>query len=379
MKKFFSRLGLLAVILLIPVFPLSAASSISDSNSVHVSREEIVDGNLYAVSDNVNIEGTISGDLIVMSKNLVVNGQVEGDIIALSQDISISGEVGGNIRVAGESVAISSKVARNLNVIGQNIILTNDANIGWDAYILGESVESRATIEGGLKGRINKLQLFGRVGKNVQIDSDYQDGAPIIVANGAIINGNLEYRSENEASINNGANIAGEKIHQKKDQAPQAIPSWLTEKLLFFIAALIVGSIMIFPGKKLSLKLADSLNDNPWKKLLIGLAAALLIMPVFVVLAIFVVSLPLAFIGAGAFLIFFYLGKIISALFIGRWLISKLLKKPEESLFWPLFAGLLLSYIVFSLPILGPVFYLFVTLTGLGAIINHLYVQSRNL
>ena len=101
MKKFFSKLGLLAVMLLIPVFPLSAASSISDSNSVHVSREEIVDGNLYAVSDNVNIEGTISGDLIVMSKNLVVNGQVEGDIIALSQDISISGEVGGNIRVAG--------------------------------------------------------------------------------------------------------------------------------------------------------------------------------------------------------------------------------------------------------------------------------------
>ncbi len=353
------------------LFPLAAvkAADARTGNTVYIPKEEIVNGNLYAVGETITIDGTISGDLITVAQTVTVNGRVEGDVIALGQDIFINGSVGGNIRIAGNTLNINGDVARNVNVFGAKVVLGPDSHIGWDVYVVGANSEIRGTIDGSLGGQAGQALITGKIGKNVNLKLSGDSHTDLTITSEAIINGDVTYNSKNAASISPKSSIAG-KVQQQSAETKKSNSAWLWlwQKLFSVFSALAVGLVLIFIGKNISAKILGKISESPAKMLLPGLVIMFILPPIALVLIFTLIGIPLALMIGAWWISATYIAKIYAAIFIGQFILKKIMVSKESSLSWSLILGVIISWLIFSIPYVGWVISLFAAWLGLGAI-----------
>jgi cytoskeletal protein CcmA (bactofilin family) len=377
-NKIFGVFIFLALFLL-PSAALRAADA-KTGDSVYVAKEEIIAGNLYVAGQTVTIDGTIAGDLIAAAQTINVNGRVEGDIIAAGQDITVNGEVGGNVRVAGNSLTINGAVARNVNAFGANIVFGSDSRIGWDVYLAGVQVEARGVIDGNLSGHAGQALIAGQIGKDVNLKLN-KGGAnqELTITSEALIAGNVVYTSQNTAKIS--PNVISGQVEQKIPQTKNVnwLLLWLWERLYAILAAIAVGLLLIFIGKNITPKVLNNIEEKPLKMFLPGIIIMFVLPPAALLLIFTLIGIPLALIIMAWWLIAGYIAKILIAILIGKILINKITKKKTVSLLWPLILGVVVSWLIFSIPFVGWIFGLIAVWLGLGGIWTYASHQFRNL
>jgi len=371
------------LILAIFILPTTAAQALEAqaSNSFYLAKEEISNGNLLVTGKNITIDGTVSGDLIVAAQTLSVTGRVDGDILAIAQTINISGEVGGNIRVIGNSVSLNGPAIRNVNVIGNNFILGDQARIGWDVLSLTNKLEVRGNIDGNLNGRTQDALIYGKIGKNVNLNLSADNLNPsLTLSPESVINGNLTYTSKDTAKIYDQAKISGE-IKQNlpvNDQKNDWLP-WLWARIFSIFSAIIVGLVLVFLLKNITLKTLEKIKEQPFKMIWPGLVFMLILPPISLLLVFTLIGLPLALIIMAGWFIALYFAKIIIAIIIGQLIFKKLLKKSEPSLLWSMVLGIILCWLLFNIPLIGWILGLVAIWIGLGGIWTYVYHQFRNI
>jgi len=373
------------IFLLLVFAPLATvkAADVKMDTSVYVTKDQIINGSLYTSGQTVTVDGNISGDLIVLTQNLTVNGSVDGDIIAFAQSVIINGSVGGNIRVISNNLTINSTVARNVTTLGSNIILGADSHIAWDAYFIGENLESRGIIDGNLSGRIVNTVITGKIGKdiNLKLNSE-KNNLSLTIPPEAIINGNLTYTSPSITNISSQAKISGQtKQINPENKKNNLWLAWLWAELFSIFSALVVGLVLIFIGKDISTKILTQLNKSPLKLILSGLILMFVLPIISLILMFTFIGIPLALIIGGIWLIFIYLAKILTAIFIGQIIIKTLNKnseflKHEVALFWSLIIGVIITFLLFSIPFIGWILSLVAIWFGLGGI--YTYVKNKS-
>jgi len=368
MIKKIAIISLFLALFLAPVYSLKAAGAKS-SETIYIPKEEIVSGNLYAAGGTITIDGTVSGDLIVAAQSIIVNGRVEGDIIAASQDITINGDVGGNIRIAGNSLTINGSVARNVNAFGANIVLGTDSQIGWDAYLVGSNLSVRGIIDGGLGGHAGQALITGKIGKNIDLKLTGGTNQKLTVASGAIVNGDIKYTSATAASISSEASVAGSvrqitpEVKTKNNFWP-----WMWGRLFSIFAAIAVGLVLTTVCKKCLNKTVGLIEEKKARVLIPGLIFFFIVPPVALVLMFTIIGIPLALILGAIWLIAAYIAKILTAILLGKVLIEKILKKESLSLTWSMVPGVIVCWLLFSVPFVGWIFGLIAVWLGLGGL-----------
>lgn len=373
----FGALFLLLISLLVPVMAARAAG-VRTGNSVYISPDQIVSGSLFAAGQTITVDGTVSGDLVVAAQNLNINGSVGGDVIAVAQNITISGNVSGNIRVLGSSVTLSGAVTRNVDAAAANLILEPGSQIGWDAYLAANTLESRGVINGNLNAWSNQGLLAGKIGKDAALTLTRPESS-LTVTSAAVINGNLTYTAKKAAAIDSNANIAG-KVQQ--NQPPQSatgnLATWLWQKIFTIFSALVVGLVLIFLSRNLTTRWLADLNDKPGRSLLAGLIVFFLMPSLALILLFTIIGSPLALIIVALWLIGVYLAKILAAIFLGS-LIIKLFNNNNPPLIWPLLLGVIIAWLLFALPLVGWLLSLLAAWFGLGALWFYAHDQLRHI
>lgn len=365
------------------LFPLGAAKALDTKtgDSVYVSKNEIISGNLYAVGDTITIDGSISGDLIAFAQTININGNIEGDVIALTQNITINGEVNGNVRAAGELISINGPVAKNVNLFGKNIILGEKSVIGWDVLAASGSFESRGLIDGSLNGDFGHALISGKINKGVDLkmSKNGYDGI-LIISSEAAIGKNLIYTAKDSAQISETAKIA--------EGAEQKIPlnsknsdliSWLWSELYLIFGALIVGLVVVTFGKNIIPKIIKKIDDKPFPSLLRGfiLMFALPLAAFFLILTL--IGIPLSLIIFAWWLIAIYVARIFTAILVGQIILKNLNKKREPKLIWSLILGVVICWLLFAIPYVGWIFCLLAIWFGLGGFVFYATHQLKHI
>ncbi|HKK54283.1 MAG TPA: hypothetical protein VJ926_02065 [Patescibacteria group bacterium] len=370
MKKTSFLLGaLLLVALLIPSAVL--AFNVKTTDSVYIEKDEVVEGNMYVVSNNITIEGVVNGDLIALAQNITVKGKVVGDIISASQNLNVEGEVGGNIRsITNTASLINTTVKRNVNLVGTNILISENSNISWDALVLARVVEMRGTVQGSLHGVADKLLISGDVNKDVSFtinqNDDYYQGEPIKITSDSNIKGNLNYSYNKNLNIDKSL-IAGAINFNKKNIEND----WQKNIWNFIIAvfsALVVGLVFISISKKEMTIIQEKANSRYGKSLLVGLGILFLTPIVSIILMMTIIGIPLGFIMLILWFITLYFAQIMVSLGLGKQIREKLFKAKKKNIMADLIIGITVLYLLFSIPIFGGVITFFSTLLGLGII-----------
>jgi cytoskeletal protein CcmA (bactofilin family) len=356
-----------AVLILLPT--LAKASEIKSGNHVYLPQGETIDGNLYAASNNITIEGEIKGDLIAAAQTITVNGRIEGDLIAAAQTITVNGEINGSIRLAGNSANLNGPIARNINFIGNSLNIGKEAKIGWDVLSGAANTEIMGLVNGSVYGGGNNLMLSGKIGKDVHFTGD-ENIRHITLSPEAIINGNLNYNEKTEITLQPGATVAGE-MKAVSQKTEKNISNLLWSWLYRVFAALIMGLIWIGVGKKLTISLQAIIKKQPLASLGWGIISFLVIPVIALVLVFTLIGIPLALALMSAWLVTLMFSKVLSAILLGKEISRRIIKDQDSHKNWliSLVIGVIVAWALFALPFIGWLVSLIAICFGFGAIL----------
>ncbi|MBI4779103.1 hypothetical protein HY797_01460, partial [Candidatus Falkowbacteria bacterium] len=304
-----------------------------------------------------------------------INGDVAGDVICAGQSININGKVGGNLRVAGNTINFNGQVARNGIIIGATTVTAASSTIGWDLLILGNIFELRGDVGRDLFGSAGKVNVAGQVGKNLNLNfgSKNNNDKPLVIAGTAKINGDVKYKSDKDAALDSGAVIKGEVIHNfpivptKKSNLSNL--GWWWVKLISIFSALIIGLVLISFWRAQLIKITDLMLAKIGPSFGWGILALLLTPLIIIILLITIIGIPLSLILLALWLVVMYTSKVLTGILVGRSLVNNYWPKQKNSLILAMIIGIVITYLIFSLPIIGPFMSLLAMLWGLGGIL----------
>lgn len=349
--------------------PFSAkADSFKGGEDFSINKEETISGNIYAISQNITIDGEIKGDLIAIAQEITINGRLDGDLIAVANKITVNGEINGNIRTLGNSLLIKGLIARNVNFIGQNLILEKEGKINWDILSATKNIELLGLVNRNvdLNSEISKIK--GQIKGNLKVNS--QKNGSLTIYPEALIEGDLHYQKNINFDKQEGATITGltyELVKNPKEDR-DSFPWW---QLLIYkiISGLIIALVLIKINKNYLLKTKATLKQKPWISLAWGLIVFLISPILIVLLLLSIIGIPLALVIASLWLSIFFLGKIFTAFFLGSEIMKYSHLKNKNNLFITSLAGLIILFLLISIPFFGWFISILASSLGLGVIL----------
>ncbi len=376
-----------AVALAVTATPALAAD-VRAGDTITLSQDDQVDGDLYMAGRVVSSNAVVLGDIFAAGETLQIGGSVDGGLSAAGESIVIDGIIARGARTAGSTVQLTGRVDRDLLVGSSVFTLESGGAVGQDLYFGAGTVVIRGDIGGDVRGGAQELIIEGNVGGDVNVEV-----GTLVIMPGATIGGDLIYTGRDEASIPADV-VQGEITFSQRSDirirngafrhfealTPLAVFTSIIWKVSWYLMALLTGIVLILltPRRMSGTATAPRTDIGPvagWG------AIALFVTPIAaVVLCLTLIGLPLGVITLLLWGILLYLAQLPVSLFIGHVIIGY--RKPLEGkgfMIGALALGLLILTLLRSIPLLGFLVSLTTALFGLGAMVvfERRLAQSR--
>lgn len=374
-------IGILVSFTLIIAFTLTvkAQSSRLDRNDeqaiVTLNEDEVVDKDYFAAGEIVEIYGTVNGDVYAAGGQVTIDGVINGDLLVAGGQVTIGGVITQDVRVAGGNLTVNADVGRNLTLVGGNIEVLDSTQVAGNFVSGAGNINLNAPIAGDVTAGVGNLVVGNSVG------GDILAGVGVLrLTSKASVGGNLTYYSDEEALIDDGAEVTGDitkkdpvvtDFEQREFDKSGFNKAWegikSTGRILSFTSALIVGLLLIKLYPNFVKKLPKTLVAKPWRSLGYGFLASFGVPIVAIFIMITIIGIPIGLILMAGYLIYIYLAKIVIALWAGQFLSAKIQKKL--SINWAFTLGLVAYSVITILPIVGGLTKAFTLFFGLGVLI----------
>jgi len=364
-----TRRSVLALLCTAGVFvwlPTTAlAADLRQGANVTVGAGQTVSDDIYAAGGTITVAGTINGSLIAAGATITVSGNVSRDLIIAGGTINVTGKVGGSIRAAGGNLTLNGPVEQDVVITGGMIAIGSGATIGRDLVVAGGTTTVAAPVTRRVMMASGSLTLMNRVGGDVRGNVDH------LKLDGAQIGGNLDYTSNNQVEIVNGARIAGTTTrHTPPDRGASGPTNSFIGWLRALIGIVALGLLLILLLPRFSSRSIDVLRAEPWLSL--GVGAAILVITPIVAVIVFIVGLLIGGWWLGLLLIPLWIlalavGYVVSGFLLGRLVFAQLgWGRYHDAL--ALIGGLFILAVITVIPILGWLVGLAALVFGTGAL-----------
>jgi len=353
----FSIRNIVAVLALASTAALAAqAPQAGDTVNLRGTMQE----DAYAAGGTVFSSADIQGDLVASGGNLLMDGKVNDDVLMFGGTINLTGTIGDDLRAMGGTVIINSTIGGDVAVAGGQLSLGPRATVQGRSMMAGGSIEVAGTLMHGLQAAGGRVIISGHIHGDVDLEADR-----IEIVKGAQIDGNLSYRSPQEASIDPGAQIQGTISYQPSEWQRAEGPG-----NAFFMITLAIAAVvfyLLFPG--FSIGSLQVMRAEFWKSLGFGVVV-LLVIPFLAIFSMAIVAglwlgLPLLALYFVALVIGSMLGMTLVGDQLARWVRWELSSRGRRVL------TILVAFLVVGLlqlvPFLGGLLTFIILLLGLGA------------
>lgn len=325
----------------------SSAQAIVLRNSpdlIHITGEETHYDDLYLAGNVVIIDGKVNGNIFVLAKELYVNGSINGDVNAAAQKITLNPQKCYSVRaLAGELTSCGNIQKDMLIAIGEKLSICNKNRIRGNLLAAATEADISGYIKGNANVRVGKLKIEAL---KVSGDLEYM-ASEVVISENVIVAGQIKVLEKQiEEEIN------------KKMPWFQFIFSKIVSSLYSFLVAYIFGLIwVIFMPIQVSQIVRETIK-YPLKFFLIGLSLMIITPVVSMIIAFTFIGIPFAVIGISVLGVGYFMSKIFVAIIIGKLIMEKLFYKREiepnrKNKHLELIIGLVLLYLIDSIPYLG--------------------------
>lgn len=416
----------LALAFFLAATPVALASTFDGKDEYVVSAGSTVDGNLYAFGQTVRIDGTVNGDLISAGKTIEISrsGHVTGDVMAAGQSVRVYGTVDGDVRGAGYLVQIgdgteAATVGGELLGAGYSVGLAENSRVGDDFT----ATAYQGLLDGDVGHNVHfggaGLDLNGHVAGSVQASvggaKDASTVSPAMfgdvpspprtilpglhTGSAAKVGGDLTYVAPVDAAVP-AASVAGtvkfteavdREAGEEAAKAPRSpLAGLLGDALKHFLALLVIGVLFLWLGPRLAAASGEVLDNRPlqgagWGLLtIVGVIVGILALCVATIFALIIVGilhigtlvmpvLSLAIVlfsllTFGFFGLVFWMARVVTALWLGRWLLARFAPNWAANNWVVLAIGALIYTMLTNIPVVAGLLSLIGLLLGLGAL-----------
>ncbi|MCE7980500.1 MAG: hypothetical protein DYG89_04855 [Caldilinea sp. CFX5] len=412
----------LALLLLLGLTGTALAVDFRGGDTVTIGKNEVIDDDLVVGGATVVIDGVINGDLVAAGENVIVNGKVNGSLIMAGRSLALNGQVGGTVYSAGAAIDVGpqANIVRNLFFAGYSYTAASGSVIGRDNVLAGYQAILKGEVQRDLLATLGALELNGAIGRNVMANVAEPGAAapqffapwgggpelPPSVAPGlrigpeAKIVGKLMYTSPLEQSSAIKVTPAGGVVYSLPQTTttgapatpvttPNATAEWAWARLREFISLLVIGMLALWLLPAFFERVAERTQAQPWLAAawgmlvgLVGYGGALLLAFLIILVVAGLAALTLAGLATGvfglgfstwsvAFTLFLLLGaygsKLVVLYPLSHTLLEKILPQWNAYRIVPLTVGILFFVLLRSIPYVGVLLEIAVTLIGLGA------------
>ena len=326
-------------------------------------------GDYFASGGSIEISGTVNGDVYVFAQQVTIDGVINGDLLGTVGSIDISGEIVHNCRLIGGQILLSGKIGKNATFVAGNLQLPSSATIG------GNLVAAAANVDLGAKIGLDATVISSNLRVSSEIDNNL--GAyvgQLRVTSKADIKGNLEYRSNSPAWIENPASVHGTVTYHPSFVHELVKGTWI-QKFLFgskivatlmnFIYTFVIGVILvkIFP-RNLEAALHE-LNKHLLKSLTYGVIFLILVPLGSLLMLMTILGIPFALTLIALNIIGLYTAKVYCIFWASNWIFGRM--KMKINRLPSFFLGLVVYFCLTPIPIFGTILTFAFMLLGLGA------------
>lgn len=346
-------LSLLALLLL----PLRANAEIHSLEGTYTLKsDEVIDDDLFLAAEQASIMGTVNGDVFVGAGTVEIDGIINGDVYAAGGLLRISGKVQDDVILAGGSLEVyQAEIGDSLLTFGGSIVVDEETKIGGSYVVGGGFVTLSGEVARGIVGGAGSLTIKGKVGKDVNVGAEQ-----LTIGATGVIGGTVNYVSEQDIVVHDGAQVAGEVKKTvpdipKADQAAFDDFAEVFQQARFgyliwaYFATLVVGVFVIRLLKSPTDRVVEQINNEFWPSLGWGALIILLSVPVAVILFMTVIGIQLALLLGTLLFIAVYLAKIFVSICLGSWLIKQL-NMTAVNIYLSFALGLMVYFLLTNLP-----------------------------
>lgn len=358
-----------ALILLGPfIFTPVYAQENSTDSVVILEKNTVVERDYFASGGSISLHGTVNGDAYLFGGNVTVDGLVNGDLIVFGGTVNVNGEIKNDLRIAGGTVVINGKINGNILAGGGSITLAKNSTVGGSLIVGGGMVSVNTPISKNVWIGSGQTIINSELKTDVNIG-----GGEITLDADARVGGNLNYWSDQEIKLLQGASVAGVVVRQEnlksldKDRlTPFFSGASLVFKIVSTFSLLIIGLLLLrfFPKKTLQVSVEIDKNPLPSFGWGIGLSIILGVLSFILVVSLF--GLPLGLLTGVILAIELYLSVIFISLWLGRRVFTGLDNPKRYS--WALVVGLFLFQLLSVVPFIGGLLKLIGVLVSFGAL-----------
>ncbi len=351
-----SAVVFLVAAILVVVHPISArAADMRAGEILRVVDGETVAGNLYAAGSDIEIRGTIQGDLIAAGGRISIPGTVTHDITMVGGELEISGKVDGDVRMAGGQVTVGGEITGDLVVAGGTVRLLAGAVIGGETLLAASELRIDGIVNGSLNAASNVTRIEGTIKGPVRVRTTRLE-----FGERATLENELAYFAPQEADIPPTAQITGPIHYEMTSGMDQSWLYGIMQRLgaaLFYLsfAMGLAGGLLgvsLFP--KTSTDLLQHITKNFGAEFLRGFVLFLVMPPVFFLLMVTVVGVPVAVLSGMIHLGFGIVSVIYAAVLAGALLRRAVLHKDETVANWKaVLVGIPLLFLLSLIPLIG--------------------------
>jgi cytoskeletal protein CcmA (bactofilin family) len=340
--------------------------------NVTVAKDEVLTGPYLQTGNNIVISGTIDGDAYLLGGLVTVDGNINGDLIVGGGAVTIKGEVANDVRAGGGMVNIDGKVGGNVTALGGTVTVGSDADIDGEILTAGGNFACLGNIDGRAQIYADEVTLAGRIGKDIKGTI-----SQLTVTKTAILDGDLNYTSDQEASVSAQAKIDGTVHRTPTGQVLTEVGTGARRRLsrvrwgfslLSYFSMLLLGFLLLKFVPRQTMAVSKLIGKEPWRVMGLGLLFLVLTPLAVVLLIISVIGVPLAAILVVVYVLMIGLSSLFSGLFIGQKFFA--ITNLKENRYAMLAVGLLLLQLVFAMPVVGGLVRLLSILTATGAMVT---------
>lgn len=345
-----------------------------DDALVSVAADETIDDTLFAMSRTISIDGNVTGDVLAFGREVVVRGNVSGNLVTGAQTVTIEGTVGGTVIGGAEALSLdNARVGRDLYGFGNTVRIAATSNVAGNAVTAAARVDVDGRIGRDLRGYGNLVGIGGAVEGDVTGHADTLTLRPTARVGGDVTG---HVRTAGGLNVMPGAVVGGavsEDVGRVEPRRSRYVTAeYYVGQIVRLGAAFLLGLLLLwlFPPLR-SVSLGDPVAVL--RSGAIGLAVAVTLPVVALLLCLTIVGLPLGIMTFALGALGLYFAKTVVAQIIGR----SVLRNPESPPHFAatLFVGLVIVIVAVNLPFVGGIVNVVLTLVGLGIIATLLFAR----
>lgn len=343
----------------------------------HIPADASLTQEQWVMARAVKMDGAAQGDLFLFagaaklgfSKSdsglIEINGPVAGNLWAAGQKIEINGPVEHHVRMAGQMIRINNRINGNVLAAATTVSLDTNGIVAESARIMADYFILRGTVDGDLVVHANKVILDGVVKGSAKIRA-----REISVLSKARL-GSLTCETVNQVVPDSKAIIDGPLLVRPPASAKNATLVTFATTFVSYIGAILAGVFFLLFSPRMVVRSTLWMETYPWRTLLVGLAAFVVVPVAAIFLFVSLLGIPLALVISALYGLGLYLGRFIAALSLARLFTGARRRHPMPLPSYRLMLlGLTFFYIASFLPaFLADAIWFWFTITGMGGLI----------